>query len=290
MERSGNREEQMEPRASGQERKRVTAFVGTATKRATYRAVRQFLDTLEAHGDVEVEIVRLSEYRVETCRGCRLCFSKGEERCPLKGDDRDVLIAKMAASDGVVFATPNYSFQVSALMKIFLDRLGYAFHRPQFHGRTFTSIVVQGFYGGSKIERYLNFVARGLGFNTVKGSCLTALDPMGEKEKRKIDRALAHHAERFHARLIGPTFPTPSLFWLVGFRMGRTTVRLELDEHDRDYQYYRDKGWFESDYYYPVHLGALKRAAGRLAEWFFSRRYGANRLRASAPVAATQAD
>src|SRR5512138_1132244 len=111
--------------------KRVTAFVGTATKKATYHAVRQFLDNLQARGDVEVEIVRLSEYRLETCRGCRQCFSRGEERCPLK-DDRDALIAKVMASDGVVLATPNYSFQVSAYMKLFLDRLGFAMHRPQF--------------------------------------------------------------------------------------------------------------------------------------------------------------
>ena len=31
-----------------------------------------------------------------------------------------------------------------------------------------------------------------------------------------------------------------------------------------DYRYYADKGWFESDYYYPTRLGALKKAAGHL--------------------------
>ncbi len=88
-------------------------------------------------------------------------------------DDRDVLIEKIMASDGVVFASPNYSFQVSAIMKAFLDRLGFAFHRPRFFGKTFTSIVTQGIYGGGKIVDYLDFVANGLGFNTVKGSCIT---------------------------------------------------------------------------------------------------------------------
>ncbi len=92
-------------------------------------------------------------------------------------DDRDVLIEKIMASDGVVFASPNYSFQVSALMKVFLDRLGFAFHRPRFFGKTFTSIVAQGIYGGDKIVEYLDFVGNGLGFNTVKGSCLRTLEP-----------------------------------------------------------------------------------------------------------------
>jgi hypothetical protein len=30
--------------------------------------------------------------------------------------------------------------------------------------------------------------------------------------------------------------------------------------------YYSDKGWFESDYYYPTRLGALKKAAGNLID------------------------
>jgi multimeric flavodoxin WrbA len=92
--------------------KKVTAFVGTARKKHTHSAVQGFLANLEAHGDVECEIVPLGDYRIEMCRGRKLCFEKGEEFCPLK-DDRDALIGKIMASDGVVFASPNYSFQVS---------------------------------------------------------------------------------------------------------------------------------------------------------------------------------
>ena len=252
--------------------KRVTAFVGSARKKHTYNAVRQFLDNLQSLGDVEYEIVALSDYRLGTCRGCKLCFEKGEEFCPLK-DDRDVLIEKIMASDGVVFASPNYSFQVSAIMKIFLDRLGFVFHRPRFFGKTFTSIVAQGIYGGDKIVKYLDFVGNGLGFNTVKGSCITALEPMTEKEKQKIDRALAEQSRRFHERLMKPAYPVPTLFKLMVFRMGRTSMGLMLDDSSRDYRYYKDKGWFESDYYYPTRLGALKKAAGSLFDSIATRIY-----------------
>jgi hypothetical protein len=56
----------------------------------------------------------------------------------------------------------------------------------------------------------------------------------------------------------------PTLFKLMLFRLGRTKVRLELDDSFRDYTYYADKGWFESDYYYPTRLGVLKKGAGKL--------------------------
>jgi multimeric flavodoxin WrbA len=245
--------------------KKVTAFVGTARKQHTWYAVQKFLNSLQTLGDVEYEIVALTECKLEMCRGCKNCFRKGEEFCPLK-DDRDVLIGKMMASDGVVFATPNYSYQVSATMKMFLDRLGFVFHRPRFFGKTFTSIVAQGIYGGSKIVKYLDFVGMGLGFNVVKGSCTTALDPMSEKERQKIDSITAAHSRRFHAGLSRPAYPVPSLLKLGGFRAARTSMRLMLDETSRDYTYYRDKGWFESDYFYPVRLGALKKATGGLVD------------------------
>ena len=53
---------------------KVTAFVGSARKKHTYDAVRLFLDNLESLGDVESELVMLSDYRIEICRGCKACF------------------------------------------------------------------------------------------------------------------------------------------------------------------------------------------------------------------------
>ena len=243
--------------------KKVTAFVGSGHKRLTHNAVRQFLDDLQSFGDVETELVTLSDYRIGTCRGCRLCFDRGEETCPMK-DDRDVLIGRIMASDGIVLASPNYSFQVSGMLKVFLDRLGFVFHRPRFFGKTYTSIVTQGFFRGNKIVSYLDFVGQALGFNTVPGNCFTALDPPTAKEKAKRDRALAAQARNFYERMNRTPFPAPSMLGLWGFRMGRQSVRLGLTEADKDYQYYTEKGWLDSDYFYPVRLGPLKKAAGRL--------------------------
>lgn len=250
--------------------KKITAFVGSARKKHTYNAVVQFLTNLQSMGDIEYEIVRLSDYQLEVCRGCKLCCDRGEELCPLQ-DDRDLLIEKMMASDGVVFASPNYSFQVSALMKVFLEKLGFALHRPRFFGKAFTSIVAQGIYGGNKIASYLNFVGTGLGFNTVKGSCITTLEPMTDKQQHKNDKVLAAQAKRYYAQLEKPGYPAPSLLQLMIFRMTRTKMRIMLDESFRDYAYYSDKGWFESDFYYPTRLGPVKKGAGKLFDTLVAR-------------------
>lgn len=249
---------------------KVTALIGSARKKHTYNATLQFLKNLQSLGNVDYEIVMLSDYNLKTCRGCCVCFNKGEEFCPLK-DDRDKLIKKIINSDGIIFASPNYSFQVSGFMKIFLDRLGFSFHRPQFFGKTFTSIVAQGIYGGNSILKYLNFVANGLGFNVVKGSCITSLEPVTEKGQKKIDDKLDEHSKRFYSQLIKNQYPSPPLIKLMAFRMSRTSLKLLLNEEFKDYRHYKEKGWFKSDYYYPVKLGLFKKMMGNLFDMIGTR-------------------
>jgi multimeric flavodoxin WrbA len=252
---------------------KVTAFVGSARKKHTYHATEHFLHNLQSLGDVEYEIVPLSDCHLELCKGCKLCLDKGEELCPLK-DDRDKLIEKMNGSDGIVFASPNYSFNVSGFMKIFLDRLGYLFHRPNFFGKTCTSIVVQGVYRGNKITDYFNFIGNALGFNVLKGFCLTTLEPMTEKDQKKIDKVIDKQSKKFYSELIKKEYPVPTLFELMIFRMARTSMNLLLDDSWRDYIYYKKNGWFESDYYYPTQLNPFKKLAGSFFDFMFTRIYG----------------
>jgi multimeric flavodoxin WrbA len=251
---------------------KVTAFVGSARKKHTYSATEQFMKNLQLFGDINYEIVALKDYKIEICRGCKLCMNKGEELCPLM-DDRNKLIDKITNSDGVVFASPNYSFNVSGLMKVFLDRLGFLFHRPDFFGKTCTSIVVQGFYGGKKINEYLDFAAKGLGFDVVKGCCLNSLEPMTESDQKKFEKVIYKQSKKFYSSLMKKEYPVPSLFQLMVFRMSRTSIRLVLDETWRDFQYYRKKGWFKTDYYFPIQLNPFKKVAANFFDFLFKRMY-----------------
>ncbi len=252
--------------------KKVTAFVGSARKHGTYNSVLRFLTSLQSLGDVEPEIVRLGDCRLETCRGCKNCFEKGEECCPYAGDDRTMLLEKMRASDGVVFASPVYTFQVSAIMKKFLDRLGFVCHRPRFFGKAYTSLVVQAFRGGSDCVQYLDLVGFALGFNVVHGICVPAgLEVVPEEDQRRTDRILDAHARKFYGALAGPAYPSPTFLQVMAFRWSRTYIRQTLDERSLDYRYYRDKGWFESDHFYPARLGPLKSLYGSVIDYTSAR-------------------
>lgn len=244
--------------------KRVTAFIGSARKQATYEAVREFERNLNSYTEVEFEYVFLKDYRLEFCRGCKLCFDKGEEFCPIH-DDRDLLIDKINHSDGVIFATPNYSFQVSAPMKNLLDRLAFVLHRPCFFGKAFTSIVTQGVFGGNSIVKYLDSMGENSGYSVSKGCVLTTLEPITKAAEEKNSRKIKKAASRFYRVLMRPSPPNPSFFRLMMFRMSRTTMKEMLSNEYCDYRHYKEEGWFQSDYYYDVSLNPVKKLAG----WFF---------------------
>ncbi|OFX84154.1 MAG: NADPH-dependent FMN reductase [Bacteroidetes bacterium GWF2_33_16] len=239
---------------------KVVAFIGSGRKGHTYSATELFLKKLQLKGDIEYEIVPLSDYNLQICKGCSLCLNKGEELCPLR-DDRDKLLEKIENADGIIFATPNYSFDVSGLMKVFLDRFGFVFHRPRYFGKVFTNIVVQGVYRGDKIVNYLNFIGKALGTN-VKGSCLITREPIPEKRQKKNDEILENHSKRFYKQLIKKGLPSPSIFELMIFRLSRNGISKNLNETFKDYIYFKEKGWFESDFYYPVDLSFPKKIVG----------------------------
>jgi multimeric flavodoxin WrbA len=243
--------------------KKVTAFIGTESKKATYKAVQEFEKNLKQYGDIDFEYVFLSDYHLEFCHGCKLCLIKGEEFCPSK-DDRDILLEKMEHSDGIILATPTYAFQVSARMKNFLDRISFIYHRPRFFNKICTAVVTQGIYGGGNVLKYLNFAGEGLGFRVSKGCYFTTLDPITKPQEKKLIEEIKKASLRYYEELKRPISP-PSFFRLMAFRIGRTSIKFE-DQSFRDYHYYKEKGWLESDYYYPTSLGLIKKFAGKLSD------------------------
>jgi multimeric flavodoxin WrbA len=245
--------------------KKVTAIIGTGTRKTTFLAVKEIERNLKLKGDIEFEYVDLSASKLEFCLGCKRCFLEGEECCPSK-DDRDLLLGKLERVDGVIFATPNYAFQVSGRMKNMIDRLAFLYHRPRFFDKAFTAVVAQAFFGGGGILKYLEGVGANLGFHVSKGCVVSALDPMTDAQREALRKAAAKTADRFYRELFRPV-PPPSFFRLFIFRMARTSLSF-VDDSFRDRRYYKERGWFESDYYYPVRLGLAKKLAGKAFDLF----------------------
>lgn len=78
--------------------------------------VRTALDELEMRS-LEVEMIHLGEKDISGCRGCMKC----PEICIIQ-DDMTKLYPVIEQADGILVGSPTYFGQVTAQLKIFMDR------------------------------------------------------------------------------------------------------------------------------------------------------------------------
>lgn len=102
---------------------KVVVFNGSpqAAQSATHVMADAFLRGVARVG-AEVEEIFLVQYDLRQCQGCFACWFLTPGRC-VQQDDMAELVEKYRASDIVVFGTPVYTWNMTALLKNFVDRL-----------------------------------------------------------------------------------------------------------------------------------------------------------------------
>jgi len=103
--------------------------------------LKEVLTAAQEEG-AEVELLRLTNYRLEPCNACRTCFETKE--CVID-DDGEKLYQEIVKADGIILGSPSYFQGVTAQMKTFIDRIGYlclARGRKDFTGKVGGAIAV----------------------------------------------------------------------------------------------------------------------------------------------------
>ena len=63
--------------------------------------------------------LRLSDYEIGYCRGCKHCYKTA--RC-VQSDGMDAILQCMEAADSIVIASPSYWGDMTGQLKVFIDR------------------------------------------------------------------------------------------------------------------------------------------------------------------------
>ena len=190
---------------------------------------------------LEFETLSLGHLNLQMCRGCRVCFDRGEDHCPLK-DDLLAVKAKMLAADGVIIASPVYVDDVSGITKNWIDRLAHVCHRPEFHGKYAYLIATTASSSTSHTLRTLNALMY-WGFHIVgrAGFKVGALSKREEIDTRygakieRVARAMFHAVQRQ---------AEPSFFSYMVFKIQQMSWR-KYDPSSLDYRYWDRNGWLD---------------------------------------------
>ncbi|MBI5969231.1 MAG: flavodoxin family protein, partial [Deltaproteobacteria bacterium] len=81
---------------------------------------KQALMGAESEG-AEAEILRLTDYKIQPCRGCGLCLFR-ENVCQVQDDDVSFIFSKVDGCDGMLLGAPCYFLELTAVAKQLIDR------------------------------------------------------------------------------------------------------------------------------------------------------------------------
>jgi multimeric flavodoxin WrbA len=222
---------------------------------------------------LEIETLYPGHMNIQTCRGCRTCFDKGEEHCPLK-DDIPAIKAKIKESDGIIIACPVYVDDVNGILKNWIDRMAYVCHRPEFACKSAYLITTVGSSRSSHALRTMDTALRTWGFHIIgqvglKTGALMSRSQINGLFQKKIHQA----ADRIYQQNLKRTFMNPSFISLMFFSIQQISWRREK-KGTIDYEYWSGNGWLDAKTTFFIRHNAnplkvaLARTVGRLLAVF----------------------
>ncbi len=102
----------------------VVAFNGSPRKDGNTTAMlKHVLHEIE-HEGIKTELVQLADLKLRGCRACYECFTVKNRHCALADDGLNACIDKMLAADGILLGSPTYFADLTAELKMLIDRAG----------------------------------------------------------------------------------------------------------------------------------------------------------------------
>lgn len=83
-------------------------------------AVRRVVDGIASNRGQEAEFIRIADFDLEHCLGCRRCMTLG--RCAIEGDDLDRIMAQFFAAETIIIGSPVYWLSPPGILKDLMDR------------------------------------------------------------------------------------------------------------------------------------------------------------------------
>lgn len=90
---------------------------------------------------VEAEKIFLRDYLVQPCIGCERC--RKDKICSRLNDGMQLLYPKIVESIGLILGSPTHSYNVTAIVKAFIDRLYPFYEFTDDRPRNFTSRLAE---------------------------------------------------------------------------------------------------------------------------------------------------
>ncbi|MCX6992352.1 MAG: flavodoxin family protein [Kiritimatiellaeota bacterium] len=215
---------------------KILAICGSprGNKSQTKALAGEVLKAAQAQG-ATVEMVDLSEARIEFCRACEACHQK--PGCVLH-DDANSILANVLNADGLVLASPVYLNQVTAQLKAVLDRSSHFVHCMRLIGKYLAVVTTHGGGGGAQVQAYLQHYG-----NTVGAQCVGGVDAKSPLKPADIAAAAALGKALVAAIQAKQQYPDQIKIIESQKQYFRKLITLHKDDWPYEYQFWKNQDW-----------------------------------------------
>ena len=217
--------------------------------------------------NIQVETVSLAHSSIELCKGCRSCFDRGEEKCPLK-DDVLQIQRKMIEANAFVIASPVYVEDVNGIMKNWVDRMAFNCHRPIFYGKTALVLSTSAMGSSNHTLRTMHAALTAWAVK-IAGRMKFRLGALSDTDQiRSLYGEQIHRQSEMLVRsLLDGSAQKPSFYSLMAFAVQqRYWLKNKEYQNTYDYEYWLKQNWLKKEctYYTEKKAAALKVKFARL--------------------------
>ncbi len=249
--------------------KKIVVISGSPRKNGNtmsiVKIIEKIIKTLDER--IEFKYLHLIDMDLKWCRGCwRIyCLKKGGTSCPLK-DDSLAIKKELDSADALIFASPCYGHLPSALFANFTNRFMYLDHLPEYIGTPALIVATTETDGATRVTNYINTMfALPWGCDvTGKLAVNHTFFKTNEKYHEKIMKRINIVSNHFYKTIVDQKTKPPSLMQYLCFLYNRDEAILYKDILTGRYQFWENRKWFKSVYYYDTKIYLHHRVIGYL--------------------------
>ncbi len=241
------------------------AFVGSprCEESWTYKYMRIIQERMEAIQPVEIEYVFIYRLQLPYCDGCLQCINVGESACP---DYATIgpIAERMNAADGLILGSPIHTFNITGLMKNFVEYFMYKRNRPSFFGKKAVVTATASGGGHTVVLDFLEQTANAWGCDVVSRAGISSSQVKKPRYRAKMEAVAEEVAQTFVREINKGELGSPKFRHLMNFRAMQNMTRNQKDSVNQ--KYWIERNWLEAEYYTDVPINPFARMmAGYIA-------------------------
>ena len=229
----------------------------------TYKSIRLIEAKMVELQAVEFEYIFAQKIGIGFCDGCLKCVDVNESTCPEFGIIGPIA-QKMDEADGLILGSPIHTFNITGLMKNFVEYFMYKRNRPSFFGKKAIVTATASGGGHTVVLDFLEQTANAWGCDVVSRMGISSSQMLKPAYLAKVDAVTSNVARTFIEEINKGELGSPKFRHLMNFRAMQNMARNQKNSVNN--RYWQERDWFEAEYYTKVKINPFARMmAGYIA-------------------------